>query len=217
MFYLSLINFSQFPEPTAWSKPLLSVSHMVWYLVSLLSVFPPTTHCSENSLSDQCFFKKGKKISSLSSLKLFDCCRIKSWLTRLCMIRSLPIFPLQPILCCHSSLLALPPICQVPSHCRAFIPTAFPFLLEWSFSQHSTCLASYSYISALHRNPSTQPSATSSSTSLWFILSQCWFCVCIFCFPSTVEVPLKQGPHLFCSHYIPNIWHQLGVQHIHVE
>lgn len=215
MFYLPLNNFSQFLEPTALSKPPLSVSHMVWYLVSLLSVFPPTTHCSENSLSDQSFLKK-EKISSLSSLKLFDCFIIKSWPTRLCMIRSLPIFPPQPILWCHSSLLALPPICQVPSHCRPFIATALPFLLECSFFQHSTCLASSFYISALHRNPSTQPSATSTSTSLWF---SCFtaLIVCIFCFPSTVEAPLKQGPHLFCSHYIPNTWHQLGVQYIHAE
>ena len=34
MFYLPLNNFSDFLEPTAWSKPPLSVSHMVWYLVS---------------------------------------------------------------------------------------------------------------------------------------------------------------------------------------
>lgn len=93
----------------------------------------------------------------------------------------------------HSSLLALPPTCQLPSHCRAFMPTAFPFLLECSSSQHSTCLASYLY-------PPPSPNVTSTSTSLWFS-----FFTALTLFVCAYSVPLKARTPISFVHTISSI------------
>lgn len=108
------------------------------------------------------------------------------------------------------------------------LPTAEPSCLLFSLSFWSVLSSSTPHVWLLTLKCQLlteaflihQPKGPFASISLWYsFFTALNLCVCVLFSvpPWQWKLHKSRDPHLFCSYYIPNTWHQLDAQYIFVE